>query len=385
VNTAGAHRVSEATQADGGTIRDFRRRLEAIEYATLQRLHGASPFGRDRASAVRETLREIPLESRLALRMLYFGEAIEAADAATAFGAALVDGLCCLGVFEHRADGRVVARYRMEVAGRTLVLTNTLLGRPLGVYFGEDSQFLHAMLEPRPGDLCLDLCTGSGIQGIECAAASPHVDLVDINPAAVCAARLNAQLNGVGDRVTVHLGDLWDALPAHRTYDYVTCNPPLVPVADGIPYPICGDGGPDGLRLLRRILSQLESRLRPGGRCTMIGASTGDASNAAVESAIREFLEGANFCATLYLLFRRPLLEWVRDTAASAAAIYPGFNAQECMVRAHATYGVSLDRSYVYTYLLKMRRERRSRHIVVPSWRSNRRSYWFVGCNPSPA
>ena len=76
-------------------------------------------------------------------------------------------------------------------------------------------------------------------------------------------ARLNAALGGVDERVRVFEGDLWSALPADRSCGLRGRNPPLMPVADDVSYPLFGHGGPDGLRIVQRIVGASQARLRP--------------------------------------------------------------------------------------------------------------------------
>jgi len=76
------------------------------------------------------------------------------------------------------------------------------------------------------GASVLDVGTGSGVLAIVAADTASLVVAVDINPAAVSCARINALLNGVDDRVRVHHGDLFDPV-AQRRFDVVLCNPPF--------------------------------------------------------------------------------------------------------------------------------------------------------------
>ena len=65
------------------------------------------------------------------------------------------------------------------------------------MYIGMDS---HGLVQAAPrvsGDAMLDLCCGSGIQGIIASRYANTVTAVDINPRAVRFARFNAQFNGV--------------------------------------------------------------------------------------------------------------------------------------------------------------------------------------------
>lgn len=76
-----------------------------------------------------------------------------------------------------------------------------------------------------PESRFLDMGTGSGIGAVFAAAHSSHVTAIDINPAAVRAARLNALLNQVEDRVQVYEGDLFAPVAGQR-FDVILFNPP---------------------------------------------------------------------------------------------------------------------------------------------------------------
>ena len=80
---------------------------------------------------------------------------------------------------------------------------------------------------PIPQDApVLDIGTGSGALAIAAAQTAGRVVAVDVNPAAVTCARINALLNGVEDRVQVRPGDLFEAVADER-FGAVLCNPPF--------------------------------------------------------------------------------------------------------------------------------------------------------------
>ena len=69
----------------------------------------------------------------------------------------------------------------------------------------------------------LDIGTGSGILAITgLLLGAKSADAIDIDPLSVKAAKENAKLNGVDDRLTVKLGNLLDQV--HGQYDIITAN-----------------------------------------------------------------------------------------------------------------------------------------------------------------
>lgn len=120
----------------------------------------------------------------------------------------------------------------------------------------------------------LDLCCGGGCIGLAVAHYFPeaHVDLLDIDSAALALARENAVLLGLQDRVTIRQSDLFQALSDER-YDLILSNPPYVDAADLASMPAeyhhepeCAlASGEDGLDLTRRILRSAAEFLNDDG------------------------------------------------------------------------------------------------------------------------
>jgi release factor glutamine methyltransferase len=146
-----------------------------------------------------------------------------------------------------------------------------------------------------PGDqtrrpVALDLGTGSGC--IACALAAERADVavvaLEISPQAAAVAASNVHSLGLDGRVRVVVSDLFAALRP-LTADLVVANPPYLPsaliprlapeVRDGDPW-LALDGGPDGLRLIRRIVANAPRWLRPGGAIALETAG-GEAAHAA--------------------------------------------------------------------------------------------------------
>lgn len=139
------------------------------------------------------------------------------------------------------------------------------------------------------GSTVIDLCTGAGNLAAGVAVAAPHVTIhaADLSTAAVGLARANMLFIDAADRVTLHEGDLFDALPddLHGTADVVICNPPYISSAKVGEMPaeiseheprLAFDGGSLGLSIVGRLVQEAPTWLRPGGwLCFEIGLGQG--------------------------------------------------------------------------------------------------------------
>jgi release factor glutamine methyltransferase len=119
----------------------------------------------------------------------------------------------------------------------------------------------------------------------------------DVSADALAVATINIVSHGLADLVDIRQADLADATLTSRPVDLLTANLPYIPTADigGLPVAasfeprVALDGGPDGLRLLSRLLAQLPSVLAAEGVAFLeIGSDQGPA----VEAAVAELLPG---------------------------------------------------------------------------------------------
>ena len=87
-------------------------------------------------------------------------------------------------------------------------------------------------------------------------------------------ARENAERLGVAERVAFVESDLFAAVPAEQTFDYVASNPPYVTETEyeALPSDVRQHeprgalvAGPSGLSVIERLLPQAAEQLRPGG------------------------------------------------------------------------------------------------------------------------
>lgn len=128
----------------------------------------------------------------------------------------------------------------------------------------------------------VDVCTGSGAVAISLAAERPGWRLcaTDISRDALEVARLNSR-RILGRELPLARADLLEDIEhspgigtvPRPSYDLIVSNPPYLLsseteklLAEGWTEPrLALDGGPDGLVLVRRLVGQASSRLKPGG------------------------------------------------------------------------------------------------------------------------
>jgi release factor glutamine methyltransferase len=127
--------------------------------------------------------------------------------------------------------------------------------------------------------MIVDVGTGSGNIAVSLALELPHsrVFALDISPEAVAQAQHHVEAYKLQDRVSVRCGDLFAPVAGEgltEAVDIVVCNPPYIPsgslskMAEEIVAhePLVAlDAGPYGINIFRRLVSDAQSYLRPGG------------------------------------------------------------------------------------------------------------------------
>ena len=146
---------------------------------------------------------------------------------------------------------------------RPLLLSIAPPVHPLDPY----ASTMAAAMRIRAGDRALDLGCGAGGYGLAAARrGAGQVVFTDIDPAAVACALGNAFRNGLGS-VEGRVGSLFGPLRGER-FDVIIATLPQLPA----PRPVIATryGGPDGLRLLRRLAARAPAHLAPGGRLYLL-------------------------------------------------------------------------------------------------------------------
>ncbi|MEX0801321.1 MAG: peptide chain release factor N(5)-glutamine methyltransferase [Dehalococcoidia bacterium] len=247
----------------------------------------------------------------------------DAADALAAIGSdeATLEAELLLAHALHTDRAHLYQRLAEDLAEEAARAFDALLARRLvreptayilgrREFYGLELEVIPAAIIPRPDtetlvDLVLDFArgrgavsiadvgTGSGAIAIALAVNLPQAEItaIDVSPDALALARRNAQRHGVAERIRFLEGDL--LAPLDGRADVIAANLPYVPSAElqaGPPEirehePRLGlDGGPDGLRLIERLVRQTPARLRPGGA---LFAEIGDTQGPAVLALAR--------------------------------------------------------------------------------------------------
>lgn len=190
----------------------------------------------------------------------------------------------------HRHDRLVIER----VAGAPLVVLPEVLNPRLFVTGEFFARAISAGLLP-PGARVLDMGTGSGVCAVAAARAGHRVVAVDVNPAAVRCARINALLHGLEARIDAREGDLFAPLAGER-FDVALFNPPYL---RGVPRrPL--DRALWAEDVVERYAAALPQHLAPGGFGLLLLSSRGD------EAAFLRVFGGQGFAAASVASHKMP-------------------------------------------------------------------------------
>ena len=204
---------------------------------------------------------------------------------------------------ERRAAGEPLQYITgaQDFYGREFRVTpDVLIPRP------ETELLVEAALEVTKADspfIC-DVGTGSGCIAVTllCELAGARAVAVDKSAAALEIAKLNAAKQSVTDRAVFVVSDCFDALDAREyQFDLIVSNPPYVSesaleglqreVRDHEPR-VALSPGPDGLSVIRRLLTEAPAYLKPNGHLLMeIGFDQGEAVRGLVDEAVWFALE----------------------------------------------------------------------------------------------
>lgn len=135
----------------------------------------------------------------------------------------------------------------------------------------------------------LDLGTGSGICAVSAAKRAAHVVAVDLNPAAVRCARINALLNHLEDRIDARHGDLFEPV-GDECFDVILFNPPFCIGEPKDPRDYAWRS-PD---VVRRFADELADHLSEGGYALLLLSTFADSH------AFRDLFEPSKYVVSVW-------------------------------------------------------------------------------------
>jgi HemK-related putative methylase len=140
------------------------------------------------------------------------------------------------------------------------------------------SVLLARNMQIEPGDVVLDIGTGSGVYAIAAALlGARHVVAVDISATALETARHNAVLNGVAGQIDFRQGSMFTPIRDDERFSLIVSNPPCLPDPGDFDTVIPGTimlSGKDGTRHATMLLEESPRYLLPGGAVLFVYPST---------------------------------------------------------------------------------------------------------------
>ena len=164
-------------------------------------------------------------------------------------------------------------------------------------YFGIDSLFLAEQIKNYTNGYVLDLCCGSGIQGIIASKNANYVDMIDIDENSLKIAKINCILNNVENKVTVKRIDVFNNYIFDKQYDYIISNPPFIPINENCNYPLAGKAGEKGIDFIKNFIDIMPNFLNKNGKLIISGQCLGKNKKLILE----EYLNKTNYNVEIYV------------------------------------------------------------------------------------
>ncbi len=301
-------------------------------------------------------------ELKILYRLLLYGYKVDYRELFKVFDKTAINSMQGIGLLKLDNDhfytkGLSIVAYMDKyflagISPNYCVLHEYEIDKP-DVYIGLDTLLLANNLRYCRGSL-LDLCSGTGIQGILAVQNSiEEVECVDLNPAACNIASFNAVLNNVSDRVIIREGNLFVA--SDKRYDMIVANPPYIPIPDGEDYFLSGDGGNDGLKVIRKILQGIRYHLQENGQLWMVGEIVRNSKGELLIDSELCSLEQEGYEVNMKLMCKNDLTLWANDVVDYWLDSRKDFSDKE-KYKKHILEYYSKTFSAAYTFILQVTR-----------------------------
>jgi len=330
-----------------------------------------------RMNALRFDLALLPPRLRTLVRLFVLGDALPFGEIDSLLPWSWISSLTYLGIVREQGESIQLDDYRLVYHFGILVFCE----KPdisATLYYGNDSLALGRLMMPARGRV-LDVCAGVGTQGLLCALTAESVVSIERESRVVLPFAINAGLNRLEGKIHLRIGEFGEHLDGD-TFDMICCNPPLLPVPDGLPFPIVGNGGPDGLGIAKTLLSLLPSLLRPRGLCRIVGTLVGD-DRGPDTRAIQSLAEGGNLDVLLIVPCGEPLCPGsaMLDALASTASQYGDVGVDEAREAFCAHFAsMAVDRLYSFLMVARHAGGRGLGHVELTRHYLRGSSFWTV-------
>lgn len=239
----------------------------------------------------------------------------------------------------------------------------TCINKNTDVYIGFDSLRLAENIIFDKDSTVLDLCSGTGIQGLLASKSAKKVISVEINEKAAQVAMFNSKLNKVNNIMNIRIGDLYSIVKDEK-FDYIYANPPFIPMIEGIEYPICGDGGRDGLIVLNKIFDNLDNYLNENGKSIIFCQCLGDDKNIFFNNKVDELSKNNNWKSTCISTSRMPMKLQIKSLINLTRLFNKDINENEVYNKFSENYS-KMGAKYLYTILYQIEKNREYKFTIL--------------------
>lgn len=196
----------------------------------------------------------------------------------------------------------------------------TCLDKTSPIYIGVDSFFLSSILPCKKYNKVLDLCTGTGIHSILLSKNSKTVTGIDITDEALEIAKLNALINDCESSTSFIKSNIFSN--TNGKYDLIIANPPTQVIPENVQYPLIGDGGKDGLKIICKIINDLDNHLDDDGAFYSIVQLLGDDKEPKYLDELKTISKSKKWKTKITIHERMPLTLQAKTMSSCSSKIY---------------------------------------------------------------
>ncbi len=338
--------------------------LNRINYVfVLKNIRGSSDFFDPwyNFDMMEKLLNTLDIRYKNAFRLLYLGQRVPYRDLVEELSEEQIDSMIKAKIWIMdsgyvKTNNLVVLVYEgLKILTEINPWYSTCIKNNTDVYIGIDSLRLAENIHFKKDAIVLDLCSGTGIQGIIAARSAQKVVSVEINEKAASVTQFNIALNGLENIIELRKGNLYDVLDDEK-FDYIYANPPFIPMISDVNYPICGAGGEDGLMILNNIFERLNIYLKVGGEAIVFCQCLGDEKKIFFNEKVKDLCERNNQDVLCLMQDRIPLEYQLRTLTSLTKLFNADFDESNFERKMSKIYN-KLNAKYLYSILYQIKQK----------------------------